>query len=81
MAWFMGSKNNLTARMDAQDEKMDEHTAKHYSHETQLAVIHTNQDHLSHRLDEIRECATTTNEKLNDLSDTLMQVLVAVKRK
>lgn len=81
MAWFMGSKNKLIARMDAQEEKMDSHTAKHFSHETQLAVIHANQDHMSNRLDEIRECTNNTNEKLSDLSDTLMQVLVAVKSK
>lgn len=81
MAWFINSKNKLTSRMDLQEEKMNGHAAKHYNHETQLAVIHTNQDHMSNRLDEIRLSAKETISKLGDLSDTLTQVLLAVKKK
>ena len=50
-------------------------------HDTKLAVIRANQDHMTNRLDEIRECTNTTNEKLSDLSDTLTQVLLAVRKK
>ena len=81
MAWFAGSKNKLTARMDAQEVRMNIHTEKHFSHETQLAVIHTNQDHLSHRLDEIRECTRDTNDKITTLTETVTQILMVIKRR
>jgi hypothetical protein len=84
MAWFIGAKNKITERMDTQERdlkiRLDGQDVELNKHTTQLAVIHTNQDHMSNRLDEIRECTNTTNEKLGDLSETLTQVLLAVKK-
>ena len=66
-AMFTRSKANIYRRIDKQDERMNACEKIASEHSTQLAVIHTNQDHMSHRLDEIRECGEETNRKLDRL--------------
>lgn len=60
MSWFMGTKRKLETRMDAYE-------AVQSKHDTQLAVIHTNQDHLSNRMDEVRELAIAAHDKLDEV--------------
>lgn len=62
MAWFNSTKKTILARVDTMERSVDAHV-------TQLAVIHTNQDHITNRLEEIREMTQDTSRKL----DTLME--------
>jgi hypothetical protein len=66
-AMFTRSKAHIYKRIDTQEARMDAYDKISNDHSTQLAVIHTNQDHMSNRLDEIRKCGEETNRKLDRL--------------
>ena len=85
MGWLGKTKALLTARVEQMESAVSKHIVntveRHAEHETQLRVIHTNQDHLTARLDEIRGTTKATNEKLDSLGSTITSVLMAVKAK
>jgi hypothetical protein len=70
-AWFRGSKERIYVRINEQESRMDAHEKTTNAHSTELAVIHTNQDHMSHRLDEIRRCGERTNQKLDAVLEAM----------
>ena len=76
MAWFNGKekviKRELGDRMATIELVQLKHADLHSTHKTELAVIHSNQDHLSSRLDELREGIHSMDEKLD-------RVLLAVR--
>lgn len=84
VAWFNKARQKINDRMDMAETRMDQHVEssnlKHAQHSTQLAVIHSNQDHLTNRLDEIRATTTTTNEKIDTLAETMTKVLLEIRR-
>lgn len=60
MAWFSGAKKELESRMAGYEETQSDH-------KTELAVIHSNQDHLSNRMDEVRELGLSAHRKLDEV--------------
>ena len=64
MAWFSGTKKTLEARMVTYEKTQADH-------QTELAVIASNHDHLSSRMDEVRELGLSAHRKLDEV---LMEV-------
>ena len=64
MAWFSGTKSTLEARMVACEKTQSDH-------QTELAVITSNHNHLSSRMDEVRELGLSAHHKLDEV---LMEV-------
>lgn len=60
MAWFSGAKKKMEARMTSIEDVHGKQT-------TELAVIHSNQDHLSSRMDEVRELGLSAHRKLDEV--------------
>lgn len=66
MAWFTGTKKKIESRMFTYEQTQSSHT-------TDLAVIRSTQNHLSDRMDEVRELGLSAHRKLDE-------VLSAVRR-
>jgi chromosome segregation ATPase len=79
MAWFSHQTKKMDERMGQVEENAEKWDARHAEHVTQLAVIHTNQDHMTERLDEIRTAANSTNEKLDELAGNIVKVLMSTR--
>ena len=88
MGWLYKTSQLRKMAVDLRLTKAEEALAKHIEmsgerhgeHEAQLRVIHTNQDHLTNRLNEIRECTQDTTEKVSELSEKLTDVLIAMRK-
>ena len=79
MAWFRRITKPYNERVRALEAQVELHKDRHAEHETQLAVIHTNQDHMSNRLDEIRETTQDTNKKIDGVAGTLTEFIMTLK--
>lgn len=66
-AWFRNAKERLHRRMATLEKRMDDYTKAQADHNTEIAVIHTNQDHMSKRLHELREGIKSSHDKLDEL--------------
>lgn len=80
MAWFNHQTKETEERLKQIEANAETWNERHAEHVTQLAVIHTNQDHMTERLDEIRTAATTTNEKLDVLAENIVKVLMSGRK-
>lgn len=60
MAWFTGTKKKIESRMLNYEQTQATHT-------TDLAVIRITQDHLSERMDEVRELGLSAHGKLDEV--------------
>lgn len=67
MGWFTGKERALKSRMNALEARQIKHAEMQSEQKTELAVIHSNQDHMSSRMDEVRELGLSAHRKLDEV--------------
>ena len=72
MAWFRTAKKKMYERIAEMEGKISMHTDLHAKTATDMALLHLNQDHITERLEEIKETTARTR-------DTLDEVLIEVR--
>ena len=80
MAWFRRGNQSRDARISLLEGTVYGGPGQ-AGHETQLAVIRTCQENTNRNLEELKDTTKDTNEKVSELSERLMDVLVELKRK
>jgi ABC-type nickel/cobalt efflux system permease component RcnA len=81
MAWFNSSKKRMDARMDFLEADMRKWDESHAKHSTDIAVMETCQENTEKHLADIGLTTRDTNEKIEVLSRTVTQVLLAIQAK
>lgn len=73
MAWFNGHKKAIDARVASVECDVIGHT-------TSIAVVQSCQENTRQRLDEICETTRDTNQSLKELSQTITQLALWIKK-
>lgn len=79
--WFSNSKRRIHDRLTTVEHTMTGWSDKHAQHTTDIAVIETCAQNTAKQLEAISLTTRDTNEKLECLSGTITQVLLALQAK
>ena len=83
-AWVSGKertiRKDLGDRMEMIERDQEKYSDLHASHNTEFAVIHSNQDHMSNRMNELRIGVQGMHTKIDEMRSKVDEVLGEMRR-